>query len=480
MRTTDEKRDLQEEFGRREAHAHGTGRSGLASRLGSWVGGRTSALPKLSLAVCLVSIPAACGRSPVEGSGFATEGIEETETDEERDELDAACRLSSDDQTPANAVRHQCGGFINISVILDNSGFSSGDDYDKFYGFLTPTDPYETPDVMACCEPLDPQENEFDQPHHIACHDNAAQHVCNNLEAIIESMKVGASAAQLQDLSVLQALFDSEQDRQDCIDALAQGESPLGAVGIINADANNRRFASAFELTDPPYDVGTNRVSIEISSGSGSPMGGPGPAIYLPPGGGDPCASPAENLDEPYAGVGDGLDDFSLDPDPAASSTTPRFDVVGPNYSGGGPMEGTVDAGAPAKLRLENPASFVWTVKELSVRADGPTTVSNAEESYEVDDFQLNLAGPEEALPHSSNPKYFYFPPNTAAFLASGTIDGVPFIAPAVNSGWVAFTKKPTTHNPTPRFTMSTLPVEFVDPNGDTWHVDLVVKGWTE
>ncbi len=58
--------------------------------------------------------------------------------------------------------------------------------------------------------------------------------------------------------------------------------------------------------------------------------------------------------------------------------------------------------------------------------------------------------------------------------------EGIPFIAPAVNSGWVSFTKKSTTYNPTPRFTMSTLPVEFVDPNGDTWHVDLIVKGWTE
>lgn len=446
----------------------------------------TAALPRGVIPIlCFLAAAAACGRTPVEGSGVDTEfggsSGGGTEGDEAFDELDDACRLSSDDQTPANPVRHQCGGFINIDVFLDNSNFSSATDFDKSYGFLTPTDPYETPDVMACCTPLNPQENEFDQPHHIACHDNATQHVCNNLEVILENMKLGATAAQVQDLEELQALFDSDAERQTCIDALAQGESPLGAVGIINADANNRRFGSTFELTDPPYDVGTNHLFVEISSGSGSPMGDPGPAIYLPASGGDPCSSPAENLDEPYAGVGDGLDDFNLDPDPAAaSSVTPRLDVTGPNYSGGGAMMGTVDIGAPAKLRIENPSSFEWTVKELSVRADGPTTVSNSEESYSVDDFQLNLAAPHEALAHSTVAEYFYFAPDTAAFVASGEIDGVPFIVPAVNSGWVSFTKKSTAYKSTPRFTMSTLPVEFVDPNGDTWHVDLIVKGWTE
>ena len=184
-------------------------------------------------------------------------------------------------------------------------------------------------------------------------------------------------------------------------------------------------------------------------------------------------------MDEPYAGVGDGVDDFSLDPS-GTTSTSPSLAVIGPNYSGGGPMEGASGVGAPSKLRLESPAAFDWIVKELAVRSDSSTLVSNSQDRYAVDNFQLVLAAPEEAIPHGSNPDYFYFAPDTVAFVASGVIDGVPFVAPAVNTGWVAFARKPTTWNPTIRFTMSDLEVRFVDPNSDTWDLTVVVKEWTE
>ena len=205
-----------------------------------------------------------CGPVVSDGSGFDTDG-EPQDTDTEGqvfDELDQACRLSENDNTPSNPVKHQCGGLIQLEVTLEHSSFFSGTDYYKYFGQAVVTDPYETPDVMACCEPLAAGVDPYDQPHHIACHDNAAQHVCNNLQMVLETMKVDATASQAQDLSVLQTMFDTDSGRQACIDTMSDGLSASGgADGIINASASNRRFTTVFELTDPPYDTGTNRVS---------------------------------------------------------------------------------------------------------------------------------------------------------------------------------------------------------------------------
>lgn len=65
-------------------------------------------------------------------------------------------------------------------------------------------------------------------------------------------------------------------------------------------------------------------------------------------------------------------------------------------------------------------------------------------------------------------------------FVVAGVVDTVPFIAPAENTAWVAFSKKPNTWTSVNRFTMAGLDLRFTDPNGDDWDLEVEVKEWTE
>lgn len=395
-----------------------------------------------------------------EDGGADEVGDGDGDESEQDPEAVKACTANGDE---IERTMYQCEGHLTALIsfetikgdcakTLENAAVCS-----EHHEFGVGHEPYESPAVMACCEPELATEVDLLRYCTSDMIEQACRSVSARLQFVIENTDSGLVKAQVTNLLVW-----VNNNQQECVDALHKPieHGKIGPVSWLVNDGNNENWPGISKFTITLSEAVVESASLPADA-----------ADYL--GCEDDSANDAEVFEErgPVAPARD-LDSYHLGNSLVAS-------IKGPKLANGGVVDGSVKTAsqsicvAPWCSTLDiGGGSGRVVIEDLRFYADGRTTVTVGEMPVAIDGLTLRLYGRLLPTPYHANMADAYMvEPGGAHFLVSGFVGG------EANVRWVSNTSPLYVYKSPEGWTISAFTVGYVDRLG-TWEAMIPATVW--
>jgi hypothetical protein len=318
-------------------------------------------------------------------------------------------------------------------------------------------EPYETPSVMACCEPELATEDDLLR----YCASDMIEQACRSISARLQFV-IENTDRDLVKTQVSNLLVWVNKNQQACMDALHQPneDGNIGPVSWLVNGGKNKDWPGIQNFKITLGEAVVESASLPADT-----------ADYLACE--DDSANDAEVFEErgPVAPARD-LDSYHLADSFVGS-------INGPNLRNGGVVHGAVKTAAQSfcaapwcsTLDIGDDSGRV-VIEDLRLYADGTTTVTAGEMPVAVDGLTLRLYGRVLPKPYHGNVDDAYMVERGGAhFLVSGFVGG------EANVRWVSNTSPLHVYKTAEGWTLSAFTVGYVDRLG-TWEAMIPATLW--
>jgi len=388
----------------------------------------------------------------IETGGFDTGEVPPEADGTAADEPVGWCYTENDELT--NGYVYQCEGSASITLEYDNGIEPFNIEFSSSKEFGNAHEPYHLTPVSACCNVLN-EDIVFEETAHFdACHQDFAIFACSGIKNVLLQASQNDPSNDDDVANDLEVIIPNLLDVHTCAEFLYDQIAPPGPSTGSSTETIQLAIAGNGTQTDSVTEVQAEIVW-QIDD------------VYFPSDPNDElgCDSYQTNDDAQWSKDPE-------TPDFEGEAATIDVDLDGPTYLGGAvTATGRFSDSRVALSEVVN--NREWRLEKMLLPTSTAITVGNSTATVRVERFRVELAMPTGNLTGDADD--FTASAGDALFFVMGHGDGIPYAISVYNATDIEFSYNGFTGE----WTSNAFDLEFEDPDGDTWTLEIDSDSWS-